>query len=89
MNAFNPFESYSKPHPGTVENALAVTPNDDADLPVVPTIIWLGTPGDVRVTGLNGEVVTLKNPTNLPVLFIRASRIHATGTTASDIVIMW
>ncbi|QND20391.1 hypothetical protein HB774_09930 [Rhizobium leguminosarum bv. viciae] len=85
----DPFEQYARPHPGTFDNALAITPDNDNDLSVAPSLIWLGTPGDVRITAMNGETVTLKNPKLLPFLLARAKRIHATGTTASDIVLLW
>jgi len=87
----NPFKSHATPHPGTCDNALAVSPSDDTDLPIVPSIIWLGTPGNLRVTMLNDEIVTLKMHTaaSFGYLPVRAKRIHATGTTASDIVILW
>lgn len=85
----DPFEQYARPHPGTFDNALAITPDNDNDLSVAPSLIWLGTPGDVRITAQNGETVTLKNPNLLPFLLARAKRIHASGTTASDIVLLW
>ncbi len=85
----NPFESHATPHPGTFDNALAITPDDNAELPVVPSLIWLGTPGDVRITALNGETVTLKNPSNMQFMIVRGTRIHASGTTAGDIVLLW
>ena len=85
----DPFDNHSTPHPGTFANALAITPDDNTDLGVVPSMIWLGTPGDVRITALNGEIVTLKNPNAMSFLFVRGTRIHATGTTASDIVALW
>jgi hypothetical protein len=84
----NPFESHATPHPGTFDNALEIIPNDDEDLPVVPSVIWLGTPGDLRITAMNGETITLKNQ-SLPVAFVRGTRIHASGTTAGDIVLLW
>lgn len=85
----DPFDTLSQPHPGTFSNALAITPDDNTDLAVVPSMIWLGTPGDVRITALNGETVTLKNPNAMSFLFLRGTRIHATGTTARDIVALW
>ncbi|MBY3493871.1 MULTISPECIES: spike base protein, RCAP_Rcc01079 family [Rhizobium] len=85
----DPFERYARPHPGTFDHALAITPDDDNDLPIIPSMMWLGTPGDVRITAVNGETVTFKNANLLPFLFSRAKRIHATGTTASDIILCW
>lgn len=87
----DPFESMTSPHPGSPRNALQITPNDNADLPVVPSCIWCNTPGDVRVTAHNGEIVTFKlNPSlSFGIVPIRAKRIHATGTTAAGIILLW
>jgi len=65
-----------------------VTPSDTVDLTYVSTRIWVGVTGHVRWTPLDvadGSYVLTKN---LPVGFhdIRAKRIWATGTTATDIV---
>lgn len=65
----DPFERYARPHPGTFDHALAITPDDDNDLPIIPSMMWLGTPGDVRITAVNGETVTFKNANLLPFLF--------------------
>ncbi len=70
-----------------------VTPNDGADLPNVPRALWVGTQGDVRVTVAgDGTVADGGTATYRGVqgwLQVHAKRVHATGTTASDIVAAW
>lgn len=62
-----------------------VTPSDAADLPDGPCRALLITgAGNLRITTLNGEVVTLPISANwFGVTYIRARRIHATGTTVT------
>lgn len=86
----DPFGGYSAGLESPYSNALAITPDDDLDLPVVPRGIWCGVGGDIRMTFANGETVTFKQAdaasNGWP---FRPTRIHATGTTATDIVIVW
>lgn len=69
-------------------DAVAVTPSDSSDLPVTSRALYVGTGGDVRVTVGSGSVVTF---VNVPegILPMRVSRVHASGTTAADIVAVW
>lgn len=69
-------------------DAAAVTPSDSNDLQVTSRAIYVGTRGDLRVTAASGSVVTF---VNLPEGFLpmRVSRVHASGTTAADIVAVW
>jgi len=67
-----------------IESATEVTPNDSADLSIVSRAIYVGVAGNLRVTMLDGSIVTFSvgegwHP-------IRVSRVWATGTTASAIV---
>lgn len=65
----------------------AVTPNDSTDLATIPKGIWVGTGGDVRLRGVNSVAdVTFKAVPSGFIIPVRASRILATGTTATDIV---
>ena len=69
-------------------DAAAVTPSDSTDLTVTSRAIYVGTGGDLRVTAASGSVVTFVNvPEGL--LPMRVSRVHASGTTAADIVAVW
>lgn len=67
--------------------AFPVTPSDSTDLAMASRALYLGTGGDLRVTMASGDAVTFRNaaPGILPV---RAERVHATGTTATDIVVL-
>ena len=69
-------------------DAATVTPSDSNDLAVTSRAIYVGTSGDLRVTAASGSVVTFVNvPEGL--LPMRVSRVHASGTTAADIVAVW
>ena len=69
-------------------HAVAVTPNDKADLPAASTAIFVGGGGNLRVTMLGGEIVTFAG---VPVGWhpIRVTRVWSTSTTASNIVAVW
>ncbi|MBO0142262.1 hypothetical protein JZX87_13930 [Agrobacterium sp. Ap1] len=65
-------------------SAAAVTPSDSADL-AIPSLLYVGTSGDIAVVTLDGSTVVLKNH---PVGYMPGivTRVRATGTTASNIV---
>lgn len=66
-----------------------VTPSDVADLDQVARGFFVGGEGDVTLTTAAGETVTLVGlPAGLLVP-VRTKRIHATGTTATDLVAGW
>jgi hypothetical protein len=69
-------------------HAAEITPDDTADLETTARALWIGTGGTLRVTTAGGETVTFRGvvPGVLPV---RTARVHATGTTAGDIVAVW
>lgn len=69
-------------------NAAQVVPSDTVDLAVTSRALYLGTAGDLRITTAGGDTVTLANVPN-GVLPVRVARVHATGTTAADIVAVW
>ena len=69
-------------------NAADVTPDDGVDLPISSRAIYVGTSGDVTVTMVGGATVTLKN-VPVGVLPLRVARVHATGTSATDLVAVW
>ena len=88
---FDPFPGYTNSPLGPYSSGLAILPSDTVDLPVVPAMVWCGSAGDLRVTLLNGETVTIKVSQSALAAgyLIRATRIFATGTTAADIVLFW
>lgn len=72
-------------------SAASVTPSDTADLPNYSRFLYIGTGGstkDLKVTTLNGSVVTFKNVA-AGVFPMQAVRVWDTGTTVSNIVAMW
>ena len=65
---------------------VAVTPDDDADLPDVrPRALWIGTAGDVRLVDTDGNDEVFKNAPE-GWLDVQPVRVMATGTTAEDIL---
>jgi hypothetical protein len=68
-------------------NAAQITPSDTADLANVTTGIYVGTGGQI-VAIVNGVTRTYANVV-AGLLPIRASRVLATGTTASQLVAQW
>lgn len=69
-------------------HAEPVVPSDSADLPYASRSLYIGTPGHVRVTTLGNTIVTFRDH---PAGYMpaRVKRVHATGTTAADIVAVW
>lgn len=65
---------------------FAVSLDDNSDLATIPKALWVGTGGDVRLRGVNGQPVTFVGVPSGFIIPVRASRVFATGTTAADIV---
>lgn len=69
------------------ENAFAVIPNDLSALPIVPKYLFVGGGGNVTLRSMEGEAdVVFRNVPAGGYLYVRASHVRATGTTASSIV---
>ena len=72
-------------------SAAVVTPSNTVDLPNYSRMLYIangGTGQSVKVTTLNGDVVTFNNvPTGI--LMVQARRVWATGTSAIDILALW
>ena len=67
----------------------AVTPNDGVDLTFTTRAVWVGGAGNLTVTMSGGGDVTFTGVTAGALLHIRASRVKATGTSATNIVALW
>lgn len=65
---------------------FAISPDDTQDLPRPTRALMVGAAGDVRVTLLSGDELVL--PSLLPgaQYALRVSRVHASDTTATQIV---
>ncbi len=68
------------------KDGFDIIPDDGADLERVTRAVHVGSAGTVRVTLMSGAVVTLSGLSAGALLPVRARRVHATGTTASDLV---
>lgn len=80
------FQNNARGLSSPLERFYAVTPNDGADLAFFCRGIILGVAGDVKVTDMDGNAVVLPSLAAGVVHPIRAKRIWATGTTATNIV---
>jgi hypothetical protein len=70
----------------TAPNLHPVTPDDNADLPVWASGLWVGEGGTLRVDTVGGQTdVLLVVPSGI-ILPFGVRRVRATGTTALNIV---
>lgn len=67
-------------------HAAAVIPSDSADLPTSSKRLWIGSAGNVALVTVGGDSVTYNSVPAGSYLQVRARRVMATGTTASNIV---
>ena len=79
------FQGHSAGLISPAEHHFAVVPNDGADLPVRVRALRIGGAGTVVVRDAGGVDITY-NCADGEVLDIRAVRVLATATTATDIV---
>ena len=80
------FTDYLPPSPGgPATGAFAITPSDSTDLTIVPLCLHISGGGIVKLRTMRGETVSL-TVGNGQLLPVRATRILATGTTATGIV---
>ena len=82
------FKNYASGLTAPANHLANVKPDDGADLANVSRGILLGGAGDVTVTTLGGDTVTLTLAAGVAHA-IRVKRVHATGTTATNIVVLW
>lgn len=86
------FEHYAQTLTGPATHARSLTASDTADLADIPRWLTVETGGTLCVDMVDNDAVD--NPVYVPandgqIVFVRASRIYATGTTASGIVGYW
>ena len=64
-----------------------ITPSDTVELPEIPKGIYIGTGGDVTLRSLHGtEDVTYRNLGDASYIYVNASYIRQTGTTATNMI---
>lgn len=79
------FTSHTKGLEAPADRGEAITPNDGADLTYTTRGIYVGGAGNIVAT-MGGVDVTFTAVQAGTVLPIRATRIKATGTTATGLV---
>jgi hypothetical protein len=80
------FENSSASLDGPAAHGFAVTPSDSTGLSEVTRALYVGTGGDVAAVLQSGASLVFVAVQQGTVLPVRAARILATGTTATDIV---
>lgn len=79
-----------------VSRAIAVTPNDDADILLSddsqfsggPCLLYVGTGGDLVVTTAGGDLAIFANVASGTFLPVHVKRVME-ATTANDILALW
>lgn len=68
------------------KNGTAVTTSDSTDLGFVTRSIWVGVTGDIKITPFGNSTGVVYKAVPVGRLNVRATRIWATGTTATNLV---
>ena len=71
------------------EHVAAVTPADGTDLPVWARALYIGVAGDVKLTSAGGQTETFVGLAAGTTLVVRTARVWATGTTATNIIVLY
>lgn len=82
-------DPFDKTMPGLespASDGTAVTPADGTDLPTSTRGLWIGGAGTVVVITVRGTTLTFAGALGGSVIPVRAARVKATGTTATNIV---
>lgn len=69
--------------------AVAVTPNDSTDLADVPRALWVGGTGNISLIMQDDSSAVLFTAVTVGYHPLRAKRIRATDTTATNIVALY
>lgn len=83
------FRKHGRSLTGPPDEAASIAPSDTADLAVATRALYVGTGGDVRLRMLGGGEITLANVASGSLIPIRATRVFATGTSATQLVGLW
>lgn len=77
--------NYSPTFPMYPGSAGPITPSDSANLPT-PSVVYVGTGGNVKVTTPQGDTATFANVPSGAVIPVQVLQVWSTGTTASNLV---
>ena len=83
------FENYNSGLDSPALNAEAVTPSDSVSLTNDSRGLFVGGAGNISVLMSGGTSVTFTGVVAGSILPIRANRVNATSTTATDIVSLY
>jgi len=83
------FSDYPTTLTAPARDAVAVVPNDTTDLSVLPRALFIGQTGDVSAVLAGGQSLVFRKVQAGSILPVRAVRVNATGTTATDLVALW
>jgi len=83
------FVTYREGLESPADNAAAISPSNSTDLQNVTRGIYVGGSGTVRLITVQGETVSFAGLVAGTILPVRATRVTATGTTATDLVALW
>ena len=83
------FRNHTRSLTSPPEHALAILPDDAAELPHVTRALYVGGGGDVAVRMRGGEAAVFAGVPAGTLLPIRVSRVLASGTTATGILGLW
>lgn len=83
------FQKHSPDLDSPAGSAAAVTPNDSTDLATSSRALYVGGAGDVKVDMAHDGTVTFSDVPAGTILPIRAERVYAAGTSATNIVAIW
>ncbi len=78
-------DAFTGPIDGPAVRCVAVTPSDSADLAYLSRSLYIGVAGDVKITDSIGNTVVFK-AAPVGILPVRAARVWATATTATNII---
>lgn len=82
------FSRSNKVQAGVATDLVPITPSDTTDLAEACWAIYVNVSGDIRIKTLRGTIVTL-SAVPVGVLPVGASRVYATGTTASNLLAVY
>ena len=87
MTAIDRFAQFPAVPFGPAKAVFAIAPSDAQDLPYVTAGLYVGGAGDIYLRDLtSGALVTLRNVPAGTILPLRTAHVHATGTSATNLV---
>ena len=70
------------------KNAGAAVQSDTVNL-ITPVVVYIGGDGNLKITTEGGQAVTFVGLSAGDIVPVSALRIWSTGTTATNLVMMW